>query len=507
MTPMLIDALRNKALYPHPVQNFRVIETHISWVLLTGEYAYKIKKPVRFPFLDFTTLESRKRCCEEELRLNRRLSGDLYDGIVPICGSMTSPHLDGGGPVIEYAVRMREFPQECLLDRLAAAGRLTPALLEKLALVIADFHRQTPVAPPAHPQCHPEALYAPMQQNFRLIRPWLTDAEDVQRLERLEDWTLREYNRLQPLLTQRIAAGCVRECHGDLHLGNIALIDGKPVPFDCIEFNDDFRVIDVASDAAFLVMDLQSRGLDGLAARFLNGWRERSGDDGALAVMRFYQAYRALVRAKVNVLRLGQQPDAAEQVHILTEYRRYAALAESYAASPPRFLAITHGVSGSGKSHVAQQLVDGWQAQRFRSDVERKRMFGAEEGLYGPDATRRTYERMLALGREALAAGYPAVLDATFLDVAWRQAARRLAEAAGVPFLILDCDPPEAVLRERIERRQAEGRDPSDATVDVMLAQRAAREPLTAAERERAVRIGTELPADLLARVRGLISP
>ncbi|HEX5276720.1 MAG TPA: AAA family ATPase [Fluviicoccus sp.] len=507
MTERLVEAMQDPGLYPHPVSGFRVIETHISRVLLTGPFAYKIKKPVRFPFLDFTTLEARKRFCEEELRLNRRLSGDLYLDVVPIFGSESSPRLDGGGPVIEYAVRMREFPQESLLDRMASAGMLTPALLEGLATVIADFHRQTPAAPPEHAQCHPEALYAPMQQNFRLIRPWLTDADDLQRLDRLEARTREEYARLQPLLARRIAAGCVRECHGDLHLGNVALIDGKPVPFDCIEFNDAFRLIDVASDAAFLVMDLQSRGLDGLAARFLNGWREHSGDDGALAVMRFYQAYRALVRAKVNVLRLGQQPEAAEQAHILAEYRRYAALAESYGTLPPRFLAITHGVSGSGKSHVAQQLVDGWQAPRFRSDVERKRMFGAEEGLYDPAATRRTYERLLALGREALAAGYPAVLDATFLDAAWRQAARRMAEAAGVPFLILDCDPPEAVLRERIERRQAEGRDPSDATVDVMLAQQAAREPLTVAERERAVRIEAEVPADLLSRVRDLISP
>jgi hypothetical protein len=401
---------------------------------------------------------------------------------------------------------MREFPQECLLDRRAAAGTLTPDLLEGLAAVIADFHRQTPAAPPQHPQCRPEALYAPMQQNFRLIRPWLTDADDVQRLDRLEEWTQAEFVRLQPLLAQRIAAGCIRECHGDLHLGNIALIDGRPVPFDCIEFNDAFRLIDVASDAAFLVMDLQSRELPGLASRFLNSWRERSGDDGALAVMRFYQAYRALVRAKVNVLRLGQQPDAAEQVHILAEYRRYAALAESYGSPPPRFLAITHGVSGSGKSHVAQLLVEGLQAQRFRSDVERKRLFAAKGNLYGADATRLTYEHLLALARQALAAGYPAVLDATFLDTAWRQAARAAADAAGVPFLILDCDPPEAVLRERIERRQAEGRDPSDATVDVMLAQRAAREPLTAAERERAIPIGAEVPADLLARVGDRIS-
>ncbi|HEX5360463.1 MAG TPA: AAA family ATPase, partial [Fluviicoccus sp.] len=284
------------------------------------------------------------------------------------------------------------------------------------------------------------------------------------------------------------------------------LIDGKPVPFDCIEFNDAFRLIDVASDAAFLVMDLQSRGLPGLAARFLNGWRERSGDDSALAVMRFYQAYRALVRAKVNVLRLGQQPDEATRTSILAEYRRYAALAESYLFPAPCFLAITHGVSGSGKSHVAQLLVDGLQAQRFRSDVERKRMFRGEAPLYGPDATRLTYERLLALGREALAAGYPAVLDATFLDASWRLAARAVAEAAGVPFLILDCDPPEAVLRERIERRQAEGRDPSDATVEVMLAQRAAREPLTAAERERAIPIRGEVPAALLSGVAGLIS-
>jgi aminoglycoside phosphotransferase family enzyme/predicted kinase len=501
MPSPLLTALQNPALYPHPVQGFRVLETHISWVLLTGEFAYKIKKPVDFGFLDFTKADDRRFYCEREVELNRRLSGDLYRRVVMIGGTPESPVLDGAGPPFEYAVQMREFPQSQLLDAVQSRGELTAACLDALAQRMAGFHADTPPAPAGHAQRHPAALFAPMQQNFVLIRPLLQDAEDLQQLARLEARTRQLYERLQPLLARRIADDRIRECHGDLHLGNIALIDGQPTPFDCIEFNDAFRLIDVASDTAFLVMDLESRGLPALAARFLNGWLEHSGDYDALTVMDFYKTYRALVRAKVNLLRLGQGPDALTRQHILAEYRRYAALAESYGVPRPRFLAMTCGVSAVGKSRVAMTLVESGGAVRLRSDVERKRLLGQQppdlqgqltQGIYDAGATAATYRRLRELARAILTAGYPVVLDATFLKRSQRAEAAAQAAELGVSWRIVDCEADEAVIEARLAQRQAEGSDPSDATLAVIRQQRADRDALDAGERAHAVTVRTD---------------
>lgn len=496
----LLNTLQDPARFPHPVTGFRVLETHISEVLLTGGHAYKIKKPVDFGFLDFRRLEDRRRFCEDEVRLNRRLSGDLYEGVVAITAAPDGPQLDGDGKVLEYAVKMREFPQDCLLDAVAARGALTAAALDDLARTLAEFHQRTPAAPPGHAQRAPEALMAPMRQNFRIIRPLLMDDEDRRRLDRLEARLAADAGRLRPHLLQRIADDRIRECHGDLHLGNIALLDGVATPFDCIEFNDAFRIIDVASDIAFLVMDLESRGLPDLARRFLNGWLEHSGDYGALAVIDFYKTYRALVRAKVQLLRLGQQPDAAGCAAAWAEYRRYAALAERFGDPRPVYLAIMRGVSAVGKSAVALRLVEAHGAVRLRSDVERKRLLGQQPeaaqgqlaaGIYSTEATARTYRHLLALASTVVQAGYAAVLDATFLQRDWRQAARRQAEMTGVPFVIVDCTAPDAVLLARLAARQAAGGDPSDATEAVIHRQSAAQEPLSAEERLRTLPLDT----------------
>lgn len=507
MPSPLMNALRDPDLYPHPVSTFRVLETHISEVLLTGVKAYKIKKPVNFGFLDFTTLEERKRCCEAEVRLNRRLSGDLYEGVTAIGGTPGHPVLDGGGEPFEYAVRMREFSQDCLLDAVARRGELRAEHLDALARRLADFHADTPPAPPGHDQRRPEALIAPMRQNFRVIRPLLTDAGDLQRLDRLQDRLEREAERLTPELSGRIARDCVRECHGDLHLGNMALLDGQVIPFDGIEFNDAFRVIDVASDIAFLVMDLESRDQPALANRVLNGWLEAGGDYSALAVIGFYKTYRALVRAKVSLLRLDQQPDEAGRRTVLAEYRRYAALAEGYGAARPVWLALTRGVSAVGKSRVALRLVEAEGAIRLRSDVERKRMLGEPAavptgetgaGLYSAEATRLTYARLAELAGQVLAAGYPVVADATFLKREPRAALRALARTAAVPFMILDCTAPDAVLLARLAQRRAEGGDPSDADEAVIRAQQAGQERLDDDERAMALTVDTAAP-DALA--------
>ena len=491
MSQALIAALQNPALYPHPVDGFRVIETHISWVILTGTYAYKIKKPVDFGFLNFTDLASRKHFCEEELRLNQRMAPDLYLRVVPITGSVDAPVIDGDGEPIEYLLQMREFPQTQLMAEVQARGELTDAHIDALAEQIARFHQNTPRVAAEHPLNSAEAIVAPMRQNFEQIRPLLSEQADLQQLDALHDWTETNIARLQPLLQQRAQQGFIRECHGDLHLGNATIIDGKVVLFDCIEFNEPFRLIDIASDAAFLAMDLEDRGLKCQARRFFNGWLEHTGDYAALELLNLYKAYRALVRAKVSLFRLHQEQDPVQRRVTLRQYRSYANLAESYSAIPSRFLAITHGVSAVGKSQVALRLVEALGAIRLRSDIERKRLHGEQSepladqldaGIYSEQASEATYLRLHSLAGAALNAGFSVVIDATYLKQLYRQAAWQVAESTGVPFMILSCEAPDAVIEQWLTQRQAEGGDPSDATMAVIKAQQASREPLTESE-------------------------
>lgn len=514
MSQALIAALQNPALYPHPVEQFQVIETHISWVILTGPFAYKIKKPVNFGFLDFTELSAREHFCKEELRLNQRLTQGLYLDVLPISGSLEAPQLGGSGAAIEYVLKMRQFPQSQLLSDVQARGELTEAHIDGLAKQIADFHVATPAVATSHVLCSPEAIAAPMRQNFEQIRPLLNDAADLQQLAALQEWTEATYTRLEPLLAERAQNGSIRECHGDIHLGNATLLDGQVVLFDCIEFNEPFRLIDIASDAAFLAMDLEDRGLKAHAWRFVNAWLEHTGDYAALQLLNFYKAYRALVRAKVALFSLAHQTDAVQKAVTLRQYRNYANLAESYSAIPSSFLAITHGVSAVGKSHVAMRLVEALGAIRLRSDVERKRLFGEQKdadlgklsaGIYSQDASAATYQRLHQLAESALRAGFPVVIDATYLKQAQRDAASQVAESCGAPFLILECHAPDEVIASWLEQRQAAGTDPSDATMDVVRAQHASREVLSEDEQLHSKRVDTHESASLdtlIARIR-----
>ncbi|MES2818573.1 MAG: AAA family ATPase [Pseudomonadota bacterium] len=514
MSQSLLAALQNPALYPHPVEGFQVIETHISWVLLTGPFAYKIKKPVNFGFLDFTDLAARAHFCQEEIRLNQRLTQDLYLEVLPIGGSAEAPQLGGAGPAIEYAIKMRQFPQSQLLDKLQARGELTERHIDGLAEQIARFHLAAPRVAPEHPLGSPEVVMAPVRQNFEQIRPLLKDAADLLQLDALQAWAESSYERLEPLLARRKAEGFIRECHGDIHLGNATLINEQVVLFDCIEFNEPFRLTDIVADSAFLIMDLEDRGLKALSRRFTSAWLELTGDYAALELLNFYKAYRALVRAKVSLFSLGHETDPVQRAVTLRQYRRYADLAESYSAIPSPFLAITHGVSAVGKSHVALRLVEALGAVRLRSDVERKRLFGEQQpasghalnaGLYSHDASAATYQHLHQLADAALHAGFAVVIDATYLKQDQRQAAWQVAEATGTPFLILDCQAPEEVLKVWLAQRQAAAQDPSDATLEVIQAQQASRENLTDAEQLNSKRVDTHDSASLdslVARIR-----
>ena len=499
MSQSLIEALQNPALYPHPVEGFEVIETHISWVLLTGPYAYKLKKPVNFGFLDFSSREAREHFCREELRLNQRTAPDLYLEVLPVTGSLDAPQLGGDGPVLDHVLKMRQFPQSGLLNNVQARGELTTAHIDQLARQIADLHAEAARVPLEHPLGSAEAVMAPVRQNFEQIRPLLAEAADLAQLQHLEAWAEDTFTRLQPLLDQRKADGFVRECHGDIHLANVTLLDDHVLLFDCIEFNEPFRLIDVMSDAAFLAMDLEDRGLKALSRRFVNAYLELTGDYRGLTLLPFYKAYRAMVRAKIGLFRLAQEQDPAERASILRQYRNYAALAESYSAIPSRFLAITHGVSAVGKSHVAMRLVEAFGAIRLRSDVERKRLYPAAAAteLYSAPATLATYAHLHELAADILQAGLPVVLDATYLKQTQRQAALGVAEQLGVPFLILDCHAPLAAITVWLAERQAQGLDPSDATLAVIQAQEAGREPLSEEEQRHSGRIDTHEAASL----------
>lgn len=478
----LAAALRSRlrAMSGRPVT---LIQTHISSVLLAGEHAYKLKKPVAFGFVDFSTLEARRRCCDEELRLNRRTAPQIYLGVVRITGTESAPRLGGRGPTLDYAVRMRRFATRDLADRRARAGRLTAKHIDRLAAAVAAFHAGAAPAPAGADYGAPDKVLRWARENFALCLLRLDDETQRARLERLAQWTEDEFRRRAGWFAARAASGFVRECHGDLHLANIVLLDEVPVPFDGIEFNPELRFIDVASDIAFTFMDLVEHGLPRLAWRFMDQYLEASGDYDLLAGLRFYAVYRALVRAKVSLIR-AYQPDAHPSVkqRAAVAFRRELALAERLAAAPSPMLIAVGGLSGSGKTTVAGLLLEHLGAVRVRSDVERKRLaglaararaaksFGA--GLYSPGMTTLTYERLHEVAAQVLAAGFPVIVDAAMLKRDERDALRDLAARLDVRCECVWCEAPAATLRARIARRQAHGADASDATLAVLQQQR-----------------------------------
>ncbi|MGD8590495.1 MAG: AAA family ATPase [Chromatiales bacterium] len=508
----LIVALQRPETFSEPVENIQHLQTHISHVILAGQYAYKIKKPLDLGFLDFSTLERRRHCCEEELRLNRRLAPDLYLEVVPITGTLDAPRFDGEGPVLDYTVKMRRFSQSELLS-VNLPDRQT---LQHLAEQVAEFHLKIPPAEPTTPYGTPERVLYPMLENFVQIREIGLAALELPRLDPLEEWTRDQAQRLDELLWQRKRQGHIRECHGDMHLGNIAGYQGRLQIFDGIEFNPNLSWIDTLNDVGFLLMDLQHRGLNRDAADFLNHYLELTGDYPALPLLRFYQTYRAMVRAKVAAIRLSQAGlSERERRDLKVEYLGYIELAESFTRTRRPLLLITHGLSGSGKSLFSGWLLERLPALRLRSDVERKRLFaqstetkGLEQGIYSPQASEATYAHLRESASVLLRAGFSVIVDATFLKAAQRMPFQHLANELGVDYLILDCQAPEAVLRERIRQRQAQGADPSEADLAVLELQMRNREVLNDEELRHRIALDTQTypPLKLLDQIHQQIS-
>jgi aminoglycoside phosphotransferase family enzyme/predicted kinase len=494
----LVNALRARGspiINSKAPRNPKVEETHISWVLLTGHDAYKIKKAVDLGFLDFSTLEARHFYCTEELRLNRRLAPGLYLDVVAIGGSPEQPVL-GGEPAIEYAVHMRRFAQASMMNRMQERGRITPAHIDQLAAVIANFHTTLPPAAADSPFCATAAIQTAAMQNFEQLPQLLSAPNDLAMLEEVRQASALEFAACEPLFRQRAAAGCVRECHGDLHLGNIVLLDDMPTPFDGIEFSTALRWIDVISEISFTVMDLLQRGQPQLAWRLLNDYLENTGDYPGVGVLRFYLAYRAMVRAKIAAIRASQR-GVAKAKQELKSCRSYLGLAHDCLTHRRPALIITHGLPGCGKSTFAQIALERLGAIRIRSDVERKRLFGLaaladsnsqiDADIYSEDATRRTYARLHELARSLIAAGFPVIVDAAFLRHAERESFRALAREMAAPFVIASLQTDVAVLAERLSQRSSRGNDASEADIAVLQKLQVAQEPLRDQERVAAV--------------------
>ena len=491
----LVDALCAPRFFPLKP---RVEETHISWVLLTGRDAYKIKKAVNLGFLDFSTLALRRFYCSEELRLNRRLAPEIYLEVVAICGSPEEPVLcpvQDQQPAIEYAVRMRRFSQSDMMDRMMARGLITPAHIDKLAAVIADFHQALPAAAADSPHCAISEIENSAEQNFSPLPLLLGSPDEIAMLETVREASAREFAACEPVFRQRAAEGRVRECHGDLHLGNIVLLDDVPTPFDCIEFSPALRWIDVISEISFTVMDLLRRGRPQLAWRLLNAYLENTGDFSGVGVLRFYLGYRAMVRAKIAAIRAGQR--GARMKKEMKSCLAYLRLAHSCLTKRRPAVIITQGLPGCGKSTVAQIALERLGAIRVRSDVERKRLFGLtpladskallDADIYSKDATQRTYARLQELARGVIAAGYTVIVDAAFVLKSERETFRALAQELEVPFAIASVQTDAALLDERLALRNRLRTDPSEADVAVLKKLQVFHEPLSGEELDAAV--------------------
>jgi len=472
-----------------------LVETHISWVLLTGKIALKIKKPVKLPFLDFSSAEARRHYCDEEIRLNRRLAPELYLDVVPIGGTKEDPILDHE-PAFDYAVRMREFPADARLDRRIADGTVSKADIADLAELIGEFHAQLPAAPLDSEFGNPGAIIAAVEKNLAEIATAVPDSFGP-------DSAVRRYlddrgRSLMSALIRRKKTGAIKEGHGDLHLENLVHGQDRILPFDALEFDPALRWIDVIDEVAFVVMDLLAHSSADLAFTFLNRYLETTGDYDGLSVLRYYLVHRALVRGKVRAIKAAQRngADPAE------EARPYLALADRLVVARRPLLVITHGLSGSGKTTWSEGLIPILPAIRIRSDVERKRLTGLSKqqrsssavggGIYSEDMSALTYAKLARHAEAGLRAGLNIIVDAAFLHSEQRQPFTDLAERAGADFVILECTAKNRTLHSRVTARQAAGLSVSEADVGVLEHQIETRDRLTGTERRRTVRIDTE---------------
>nr|WP_315594652.1 AAA family ATPase [uncultured Cupriavidus sp.] len=493
--PELVAALSDPHAYPHAALEIQIVETHISHVFLAGDYAYKVRKPVKFDYVDFSTLALRLQDCKQELRLNRCFSPQLYRDIVPIALSHTGGVSVGGqGTPIEYAVRMRRFPTNAILAEMLVGHRLLPMHIDLLAKRVAALHETAPRADDASAFGSTSRILATLDSTVAALKALLADGSTLHGVtERLR----ARCESLSSTFRARQSYGHVRECHGDLHLGNVVWLDGETMPFDCLEFDPALRWIDTMNDAAFTFMDLLHHERTDLAWRFLDRYLEASGDYPGLVVLPAYAALRALIRARVVCEHRRQAVNQGfSRVTDFGAAERLIELAAHLLSRNRGDMYLMHGLSGSGKSTVAETMVQCESMIRVRSDVERKRLHRREAHCdeYSAAETARTYSRLLAACRIGTMAGYSMIADATFLSRHWRLRFFAQARRLGVNCWIVHCQAPLQTLRNRLATRAEAGTDPSEANALVLEDQLRNQDPLSVAERACVIRRVSSAP-------------
>ena len=469
----LVERLSDPAFYPDPTRKVEVIQTHISYIFLTDRYAYKVKKPVDFGFLDYTTLTRRHELCEREVALNSRLCPDAYLGVVPLRESDGELSLSGPGETVEYAVKMVRLPHDRMLRHVLARGEGDDELFRRIARIVASFHARAVLSPAAGALKGLEGVKLNCDENFAQTEKYVGTLVPAAVFDYIRTSTELFLVRRQSLFARRVSEGRIVDGHGDLHLDSICATDPIRI-FDCIEFNERFRIQDVAEEVAFLAMDLEFHGYGPFARLFVDAYVEASGDTELLELLAFYKAYRAYVRAKVNSFASDDRhiPEETKETIRATASRYYELAAHYAALFNPQRLLVTCGLTGSGKSTLARKVAEMYALQVVRSDVVRKELLGIapqekrhvpfDQGEYAPSMTERTYAAMLERAAPLIRAGHSVILDGCFIRRSQRRNARKLARRLGVPFMLLECRTSEEVIRERLERRAQKGGAVSD---------------------------------------------
>jgi aminoglycoside phosphotransferase family enzyme/predicted kinase len=489
-TPIDIRKLLTPRAFNHPAERIELRETHISWVILTGEWAYKIKKPVRLDFIDASTLALRRHLCNEELRLNRRLAPEIYVEVAAITRDGDDWIVGGAGVPVEYCVRMKQFSPDNELLASLDSEQVAVEEIGALGELLGQFHVQAPVLPQSSAADNSRGRLAVLA-NLAELSEQMQPIAGV--MHRLIHWTETASQKLEEQLALRERSGYVRECHGDLHAANVVRSGNRLVPFDCLEFNPGLRWIDVMNDIAFLAMDLACHRRMDLACALLSRYLEVSGDYSGLRLLPYFAVYRALVRAKIDTLMMQQVPQRQDEFKDRRDRRLLAADAWIQPASP--VLILMHGVSGSGKSWMSERLVAAVPAIRVRSDLERKRL--AQPGdvsMYSHAATSRTYAHLLECACSCLSIGMSTIVDATFLSLDERAMFQAMAMRMQVPWFIVACEARPAILRARLLKRAAENTDPSEADAAVTAGQLARLQPFAGVEQPHVVTINTDRP-------------
>jgi aminoglycoside phosphotransferase family enzyme/predicted kinase len=460
--PEVIQALLNPQIYPERTSKVDLIQTQMSFVLLTGKFVYKVKKSINLGYVDYTTLEKRHYFCKQEVELNRRLSPEAYLGVVPITSSKSGFALGGKGHPVEYAVKMLHLPQDCMLNVLLERNRATTEMLDRVAAKMVDFHFRAATNPEISNYGKMESVKINTDENFFQTDKYFGSTITATEFSQIREFTNRSLEQQKGLFNQRAAGGRIRDCHGDLHSQHICFNESLSI-FDCIEFNDRFRYCDVASEIAFLAMDLDHFGRAELARSFIATYIKLSGDPQINDLLKFFKCYRAYVRGKVGSFKFDDPYiSETERNHTAEVARSYFDLAWAYAHRKP-LLFMTVGMVGSGKTTVSNALAKRLGMTILSSDVIRKRLANipltehhydeVDSGIYSSEFSRKTYAKLFSEAKEILAQGDHVILDAMFIRAEDRAQAIKLAEDMGADIRVIECQLDEASTKERLDQR------------------------------------------------------